>query len=147
MWPVCGYESDGSRGKMRNMEGAATGKPLGLSVLLVEDHVDSARALARLLQSMGHQVQTAHTLGDANKLATNGQYQLLISDLKLPDGSGLDLIKKMRASTPTLKAIAISGFSHATDLQACKDAGFDTHVTKPVDFIQFRAVVETTLRS
>src|SRR3954465_130164 len=130
MWPVCGYQSNRPRGKMRNMEGASTGKPVGLSVLLVEDHVDSARAMARLLQSMGHQVQTAHTLGDADELANNGQYQLLISDLKLPDGSGLDLIKKLRASNPGAKAIAISGFSNPSDLQACKDAGFDTHVTK-----------------
>ena len=132
---------------MRNMEGASSGKLAGLSVLLVEDHVDSAKAMARLLQSMGHQVQTAHSIGEANTLADTDQFGLLISDLKLPDGSGLDLIKKLRAANPGAKAIAISGFSNESDLQACKKAGFDTHVTKPVDFMQFKAVVESTLRS
>jgi CheY-like chemotaxis protein len=64
----------------------------------------------------------------------SAQFDVLLSDIGLPDGSGHDLMKQARQRQPTVRGIAFSGFGMEEDLRRSKEAGFDYHLTKPVDF-------------
>jgi DNA-binding response OmpR family regulator len=102
--------------------------------LLVEDHGDTARIMKRMLAADGHEVETAADLATALKLAGERTFDLMVSDLGLPDGSGLDLMRTMRARGSTLVGIALSGFGQQKDIQQSRDAGFAAHLTKPADY-------------
>src|SRR5207249_2915069 len=91
--------------------------------LLVEDHEDTARALRRMLENAGYQVGYASTLASARDLAAKRHFQLVISDLGLPDGSGLDLMGEL-GDSGQLRGIALSGFGSESDVAAAKAAGF-----------------------
>src|SRR5258708_1410882 len=99
-------------------------------ILLVEDHEDTARALRRMLENAGYQVGYASTLASARDLAAKRRFQLVISDLGLPDGSGLDLMGELGDSSQ-LRGIALSGFGSESDVAAAKAAGVAAHFTKP----------------
>jgi signal transduction histidine kinase len=112
-------------------------------VLLVDDHADTLCAMARLLERQGHVVHTAETFSAAVNALASEQLDLLISDIGLPDGSGHDLVRFARSAYPErpLKAIALSGYGMDDDLKQSHDAGFDAHLTKPVNFQQLEAVI------
>lgn len=119
-----------------------------LSILLVEDHPDTSAALAALLKGFGWKVRVAETVADAIAAADAEQFDLLISDIGLPDGNGLDLMKQLRAKRP-VRGICLSGFGMEEDVRNSRDAGFLEHLTKPVNVAQLRkaidrAVVEET---
>ena len=103
-----------------------------LRILLVEDHQDSADTLSQLLTFHDYDVAVANSVESAVVTAAQG-FDLLISDIRLPDGSGLDLIRRLR-STRHIRGIAISGFGTEQDQRRSKEAGYDLHLTKPVDF-------------
>ena len=103
-----------------------------LAVLLVEDHGDSAEALAALLGLTGCDVTVAGSVEGA-LAAVSAEHRVLISDLALPDGSGRELLKKLRAQGRDLAAIALSGFGSDEDVKRSLDSGFREHLTKPVD--------------
>lgn len=103
-----------------------------LRILLVEDHQDTARIMARLLSVGGHQVTRAANVAAALTAAGEGQFDLLISDLGLPDGSGHELMRRLRSAGHDLPAIALSGYGAAEDVQRSMDAGFREHLVKPV---------------
>jgi CheY-like chemotaxis protein len=111
-----------------------------LRILLVEDHADTANVLQRLLASLGHQVTTAGTVGQALDLFRSQPFDLLLSDIGLPDGTGIDLMRQARASF-TGPAIALTGFGMEDDVTRCYDAGFNIHLTKPVNFQKLVAVI------
>ena len=100
--------------------------------LPVDDHPDTSRVMSRLLVRMGYDVQTADTLQSALAIAKENQFDLLISDIGLPDGSGLDLMRQLRAQSP-IKGIALSGFGMEEDIRRSYEAGFREHLTKPVN--------------
>ncbi|MGE5610846.1 MAG: ABC transporter substrate-binding protein [Bacillota bacterium] len=104
-----------------------------LRILLVEDHGDTARIMRRLLMSDGHEVQTAGDVAAALSLIEAGgaEFDLLISDLGLPDGSGHDLMRAIRTRGYTLPGIALSGFGQEEDTRRSREAGFAAHLTKP----------------
>jgi len=104
-----------------------------LNILLVEDHEDTAQTLRESLAARGHRVRIAGAVGEALREASADPCELLISDIGLPDGSGIDLIRQI-APQPSVGAIAMSGFGMEEDLVRSRDAGFDRHLTKPVDF-------------
>ncbi|HWM26452.1 MAG TPA: ATP-binding protein [Chthoniobacterales bacterium] len=110
-------------------------------ILLVEDHKDTARVLGRILQNAGFEVSHADTLARARELAAGRRFDLVISDLGLPDGSGLDLMRGLR-ETQGLSGIALSGFGTDDDVAASTAAGFAEHVTKPVDWERLRNAIE-----
>ncbi|PYK73632.1 MAG: hypothetical protein DME42_06530 [Verrucomicrobia bacterium] len=120
-----------------------TDKPTA-EILLVEDHDDTARALRRMLENAGYQVGYASTLASARDLAAKGRFQLVISDLGLPDGSGLDLMDELRHSG-RVSGIALSGFGADGDVAAAKAAGFAEHFTKPVDWERLRHTIRRLL--
>jgi signal transduction histidine kinase/ActR/RegA family two-component response regulator len=111
-----------------------------LSILLVEDHPDTRRATARLLRKLGHEVVTADGVTSALEEASSRPFDLIISDLGLPDGSGLELMREIK-SRFNLRGIALSGFGMDTDLRDSSDAGFARHLVKPVVIEQLEAAV------
>ncbi|HKP93192.1 MAG TPA: ATP-binding protein [Chthoniobacterales bacterium] len=112
-----------------------------VQILLVEDHEDTARVLGRILRNAGFDVSHAGTLADARALASGRRFDLLVSDLGLPDGSGLELMKQLR-ETHGMQGIALSGFGTEDDVAASTAAGFAAHLTKPVDWERLRAEIE-----
>ena len=115
-----------------------------LRILLVEDHANTREVLTRLLQRRGHTVCAAECLQDAFALAAAHQFDLIISDLGLPDGSGLDLMPELK-SRYGMKGIAVSGYGMEADIHKSRDAGFSAHLIKPVDFRQLEVAVQTVL--
>ncbi len=112
-----------------------------VQILLVEDHEDTARVLGRILRNAGFDVSHAGTVTEARALAGTRPFDLLISDVGLPDGSGLDLMKALR-DAQGIKGIALSGFGTDEDVAASAAAGFAAHITKPVDWDRLRAEIE-----
>ena len=112
-----------------------------LNILLVEDHTSTASTMARLLRTMGHQVDVAHGVRAALDLSAAKRFDLLISDIGLPDGTGHDLMRELRARHP-IPGIALSGFGMEEDIKRSKAAGFAEHWTKPINVEQLKALAE-----
>lgn len=104
-----------------------------LRLLVVEDHPDTLRLLSRLLRADGYSVQTAGDVASALKLAAGGPFDLVISDVGLPDSSGYDLMKRIREDHPGMKGIAMSGYGMDEDIRKSMEAGFSEHLVKPID--------------
>jgi two-component system, chemotaxis family, CheB/CheR fusion protein len=104
-----------------------------LQILLVEDHGDTAEMMVNLLQLEGHSVQTAADVDTALDTAVHGTFDLLVSDLGLPDRSGLDLMRELRSHGQAVPAIAVSGYGQEKDVEQSRAAGFSAHVIKPID--------------
>lgn len=119
-------------------------------VLLVDDHLDTSLALKMLLERRGYQIQTAATVREALdavewQLAKGQQFDLVISDIGLPDASGLELMETLKNDHPSLLAIALSGFGTDEDIRRSKDAGFQEHLTKPFSFQKLEEIVRRLL--
>ena len=112
-----------------------------VEILLVEDHEDTARVLGRILRNAGFEVTHAGTVAEGRARAASKRYDLLVSDLGLPDGTGLELMKTLR-DMQGMKGIALSGFGTEEDVAASAAAGFSAHLTKPVDWDRLRAEIE-----
>jgi PAS domain S-box-containing protein len=113
----------------------------GRRILMVDDHEDTSRAMKRLLERLGYEVQTKHTVRDALDAVSASRFDLLISDIGLPDGSGVDLIRQLRQSANPIRALALSGFGMEEDVRRSKEAGFQDHLTKPVNFTRLQQVI------
>jgi CheY-like chemotaxis protein len=111
------------------------------TILLVEDHSDTARAMARLLNLSGYKVHTAGNFASAIKLCEANQFDLLISDVGLPDGSGYDLMREVLNRRCTSKGIAVSGYGTEQDVEQSLRAGFSAHLVKPVNFEDLRDTI------
>ncbi len=112
-----------------------------LHILLVEDHVDTRETLARLLQRYGYKVDTAQDAKTAREKAARNQFDMFISDIGLPDGSGYDLIQTLLRHQP-IPSISLSGFGMESDFQKSRAAGFSEHLVKPLDFKLLRKTIE-----
>lgn len=113
-----------------------------LRLLLVEDHQSTLEVVSRLLTRAGHQVVTAGTLSEALSAAKKGSFDVVISDLGLPDGTGNELMRILSARYG-LRGIALSGYGADEDVRQSRHAGFAAHLTKPVNFQQLqRALAE-----
>lgn len=115
-----------------------------LRILLVDDHVDTCAALTNLLTRRGHAVAIAHDLRTAIELAGTQSFELLISDVGLPDGNGVELMTHLRNAG--VRGIAISGFGMGADLEKSLAAGFSEHLVKPLDFSRLEAAIERAMR-
>ena len=111
-----------------------------LRVLLVEDHEDTARIMARLLRSSRHQVTLAHNVASALAKAGSQQFDLLISDIGLPDGTGYELLEKVQ-KIAAVRAVALTGFGMEEDVEKSLKAGFVAHLTKPVNFQRLETIL------
>jgi PAS domain S-box-containing protein len=112
----------------------------GLKILLVEDHDDTAVALGRLLRKQGYEIETADSVASALEAVHQGTFHLLLCDIGLPDGTGFQLMEEVRKGCRT-PALALSGFGMEEDVARCKLAGFEGHLTKPVNFQKLEAAI------
>ncbi len=133
--PNCGDEGDGKNGS------APAASLNRLNILAVDDEPTTLRLMARLLGGLGHRVETAGSVADAwEKFQVADGFDLIISDIGLPDGSGLDLMRKVKA-VRFVPAIALTGYGMDEDIRRSREAGFTTHMTKPIDFTKLEAMI------
>lgn len=111
-----------------------------LRLLVVEDHADTLRTLSRLLVRAGFEVVSASSVRRAVELAAEQTFDLVLSDLGLPDGSGYDIMRRIRA-VRDVPGIAMSGYGMDDDVQRSREAGFAEHLTKPVEFAALRRAI------
>ena len=109
-------------------------------ILVVDDHCDTLRSMKLLLTRLGYQVLAAENMTDALRIANEEQFDILLSDIGLPDGSGLELVRRIR-ETRDVPALALSGFGMDEDLQRSLDAGFSDHLTKPVSLDRLQSAI------
>jgi len=102
-----------------------------LRILIVEDHVDTAYGLKMYFVNRGHDVQVALDLQSARAAAAEFPFDILLSDLALPDGTGWDLLRELSARGP-VRAIALSGHNEPEDIARSEAAGFRRHLAKPI---------------
>ena len=112
-----------------------------MRILLVEDHEDTNRSLTNLLRRRGYQVQSADSISSALECAANGSFDLLISDIGLPDGTGIELMERL-GTEHSLAGIALTGFGMEDDIRRSRDVGFSEHLVKPVDLNKLDAVIQ-----
>src|SRR5436189_1401313 len=112
-----------------------------MRILLVEDHEDTNRSLTNLLRRRGYHVQSALNFQSALDLSANEQFDVLISDLALPDGNGIDLMRKLYSKQPLL-GIALTGFGMEDDIRKSYDAGFKHHLVKPIDLNKLDSLIQ-----
>lgn len=112
----------------------------GRTILVVDDHRDTLRSMKLLLTRLGYQVLAAENMTDALRIAEEEQFDILLSDIGLPDGSGLELVRRIRRMR-NVPALALSGFGMDEDLQRSLDAGFSDHLTKPVSLDRLQSAI------
>jgi CheY-like chemotaxis protein len=112
-----------------------------LRIFFVEDDATTRDLLARVLRNDGYEVRPAGTYREAIEIA-DGQFDLLLSDIALPDGTGWDVMRHIRSRWQHIPGIAISGFGSQEDRDESCAAGFATHMTKPVPIPELKAMIE-----
>ena len=115
-----------------------------LRILLVDDHQDTCAALEKLLVRRGHLVAATHNVRSAMEAAVRNRFDLLISDIALPDGSGMELMMQLHAISK-MPGIAISGFGNYGDIEKSLEAGFSEHLIKPVKLEKLEAAMERAI--
>jgi CheY-like chemotaxis protein len=120
---------------------AQSASPRVYRLLLVEDHQATLESLGRLLRQQGHEVVTASTVEAARSFAANHEFDLVISDIGLPDGNGVDLMSELTRDYG-LRGIALSGYGMDEDLARSSNAGFIAHLVKPIDVDRLYRVLE-----
>jgi PAS domain S-box-containing protein len=115
--------------------------PPRIRILLVEDHDDTRRVLARLLTHFGHTVTLAASVEEALEAFRAQPFDAILSDIGLPDGTGYDVISKAKQIHDDVRGIALTGFGMSEDVRRSKEAGFEFHLTKPVDAAELRSVL------
>lgn len=112
-----------------------------MRILLVDDHHDTLKILSRLLAMDDHEVAVATSIAEARRLCENRTFDLLIGDISLPDGSGLDLMRDLKAGAARLKGIAFSGHASQDHHRSSRDAGYSEHVNKPCSIDDLRMAI------
>jgi hypothetical protein len=112
-----------------------------MRILLVEDHEDTKRSLTNLLLRRGYHVQSAGDLQSALDLSAKEEFDVLISDLGLPDGSGIDLMRALNSQRPVF-GIALTGFGMEDDIRKSYEVGFKHHLVKPIDLNKLDSFIQ-----
>jgi signal transduction histidine kinase/CheY-like chemotaxis protein len=111
-------------------------------ILLVDDHEDTCTGMRMILERRGYRVRTAHDVKGALELMEDYPFELVISDLGLPDGTGFDLMKELkRRRGNTFRGVALSGFGMETDVERSMEAGFEVHLIKPVNLERLNEIL------
>jgi CheY-like chemotaxis protein len=130
-----------SPGTKQFIDGAAT---THRRVLLVDDQYDTTRTLSLLLRASGYQVETAATVASALELAAAKSFDIMVSDIGLPDATGYELMEQIR-SLYGIKGIALTGHGMDDDLRQSRESGFAAHVLKPVDVEELEKIMARLL--
>jgi len=113
-------------------------------VLLVDDHHDTCIGMKRMLERRGYEITIAHSADQAVEKVRTQDFDLLISDIGLPDRSGYDLMREVRLNK-NLPGIALSGFGTEQDVNQARAAGFSEHLTKPINFERLEKTIQNLL--
>jgi two-component system CheB/CheR fusion protein len=128
-----------------------TGSPNlgGLRVLLVDDSEDALETFRYLLEHAGYEATCATSARKAIELTEQHDFDLLISDIGMPQMDGYDLMTELRARprTAALPAIALTGYGRTEDVKHAFAAGFHAHVDKPVDMEHLKAVIAAVMEA
>jgi signal transduction histidine kinase/CheY-like chemotaxis protein len=116
-----------------------------IRILLVEDHEPTRTTLANLLVRRRYEVAAAATVAEARALAGSRSFDLLITDIGLPDGNGYDLMNELGKKNQ-LRGIALTGYGMEHDVARSENAGFDAHLTKPVRIQSLEAALDLTAK-
>jgi PAS domain S-box-containing protein len=139
-------ETNGKTSASSELEVAnATKGARNIRILLVEDHEPTRTTLASLLARRSYDVLAAATAEEARTLAKKHNFNLLITDIGLPDGNGYDLMNELCKDSP-LRGIALTGYGMEHDVARSENAGFDAHLTKPVRIQSLEAALDATAR-
>jgi CheY-like chemotaxis protein len=123
----------------------STAAPRNPCVLLVEDHPDTLRLMSRLLRRQGYAVHEATNCAEALAVAEREGCRVLVSDVELPDCTGLDLMRELRARNANVRGVAVSGHTGPERVRAARDAGFERHVAKPFKFDELLKLIDDML--
>jgi CheY-like chemotaxis protein len=126
-------------------EPTADATPSNVKVAIVDDNVDAAQTTAELLSVLGHQVEVAHDGKSGLSLIGRMQPHVAILDIGLPDIDGFELAQAVRRAGFEGKLVALTGYGQERDKRRSFEAGFDLHLTKPVDLLDLeRAIAPAT---
>ncbi|MGB8510962.1 MAG: response regulator, partial [Pyrinomonadaceae bacterium] len=117
-------------------------------VLVVEDAHDTLDMLQVIFESRGYLVTLCSTADEALRIAQNASFDIIVSDIGLPQIDGYELIKRLR-ELPHMRdvpAVALTGYAAPTDAEAALSAGYDAHIPKPVDPVVLTNEVEGLLQ-
>lgn len=113
-------------------------------VIVVEDHADTAEGVRKFLSRIGYKVYVAPDVASARALAKAVEFDLLLSDLQLPDGTGWELLTELNQSeSGPIRALAMSGFNTDADIARSKRVGFLDHIAKPLSVERLSAALES----
>jgi len=111
-------------------------------VLVVDDHHDTCTGMKMMLERRGYEITLAHSADQAVEKAHTENFDLIISDIGLPDRTGYELMRELRASKG-LRGIALSGFGTEHDVNKAREAGFSEHLTKPINFERLEEAIRS----
>ena len=124
----------------KELERVPLARAVPMRLLLVEDDDSSLETFSRLLRRDGHDIVAVSTVADALSAARSGRFDLVISDIGLPDGTGIELMEQLRQDHG-LRGVALSGYGMEEDVVRTRQAGFLNHLTKPVQIAELRRVL------
>ena len=113
-------------------------------VLVVDDHHDTCTGMKMMLERRGYEITLAHSADQAVEKAHTENFDLIISDIGLPDRSGYELMRELHASKG-LRGIALSGFGTEHDVNKAREAGFSEHLTKPINFERLEEAIHSLI--
>ena len=111
------------------------------SVLVVEDHFETRNILMKVLSSWGHEVGGAGTAAEGIDAVKRSPFDVILCDIGLPDETGWEMMKKIRATNKTICAVALTAYSSYVDRELSRAAGFNFHLAKPPDTARLQAVI------
>src|SRR4051812_30227919 len=117
---------------------------MAVRILLVDDHADTLRVYARILEKAGYATSSADCVQAALERAAVEPFDLIISDIHLTDGDGLSLMRQLRDGH-ALRGIAVTGSGIDITESMCRDAGFGCYLTKPVSVPDLLAAIDTLI--
>ena len=114
-------------------------------VLVVDDNVDSAQSLAKLLKLFGHDVQLAYDGPSGLQAAQTMRPDVMLLDIGLPGLTGLEVAEQIRQQSALngMVLVALTGYGQDSDRQLSRQAGFDHHLVKPADFAEVRKILSS----
>jgi CheY-like chemotaxis protein len=124
-----------------------TADPRLARVLVVDDNVDGAEMLAEALHALGYRTAVAHDGPQALQVAAEFEPEIALLDIGLPVMDGYELAGRLRGRLANLKLVAITGYGQETDRARARGAGFDEHLTKPIDLEILGRTLESRSRS
>ncbi len=142
--PTPSAAGDGAEEGPSAVSGKELAVPKHRRVLVVDDHYDTCTGMKMMLERRGYEITLAHSAEQAVEKVRTEDFDLLISDIGLPDRSGYELMREVRSSK-ALPGIALSGFGTEQDVSEARAAGFSEHLTKPINFERLEEAIQNLL--